>query len=255
MASVSAVARPCAATKSPIVLPAKSGSPQRLANSASMRGPAPGSPNGHDREQLVARAGDEKLQLAMLVDRAKRTDRRRAFATLAKAFRPELHIPAGEALEPVGIAHQHRDAFAISAKAIESAAPTAAGTSAAGLRFEHRRERHGGAAPYRADVEAEHGGGQQTHIGEHRETPADAGVVIEEGHAERREQIAQTVALAAGSQARKDREPARRSAFPNRPVSARPAPRRSASRSRRCRRIWKWRQSAWWTAAAAPASS
>src|SRR6202008_3722659 len=38
LASVSAVARPCAATRSPMVLPAKSGSPDSFARSASMRG-------------------------------------------------------------------------------------------------------------------------------------------------------------------------------------------------------------------------
>ena len=41
-ASVSAVARPCAAMRSPMVLPPRSVSPASFANSISKRGPAPG---------------------------------------------------------------------------------------------------------------------------------------------------------------------------------------------------------------------
>ena len=37
-----------------------------------MRGPRAGGVDGDDGEQLVARAGDEELQLAVLVDRAER---------------------------------------------------------------------------------------------------------------------------------------------------------------------------------------
>src|ERR1700742_3315358 len=44
------------------------------------------------REQLVARAADEELQLAVLVDRPERRDRRGALALLAKALGPELHV-------------------------------------------------------------------------------------------------------------------------------------------------------------------
>ena len=43
-ASVSAVARPCAATRSPMRLPAKPGSPARLASFSSMTGPSPATP-------------------------------------------------------------------------------------------------------------------------------------------------------------------------------------------------------------------
>ena len=71
LASVSAVARPCAATRSPMVLPAKSGSPASAARSAVDARAAAGGAGGDDGEQLVARAGDEELQLAVLVDRAR----------------------------------------------------------------------------------------------------------------------------------------------------------------------------------------
>ena len=39
-------------------------------------------------KQLVARTGDEQLQLRMLVDRPERTERSCAFAVLAEAFGP-----------------------------------------------------------------------------------------------------------------------------------------------------------------------
>ncbi len=58
-----------------------------------MRGPRPAGDGGDDREQLVARAGDVELKLAVLIDRAERADRRRALAVLAEAFGPELHVP------------------------------------------------------------------------------------------------------------------------------------------------------------------
>ena len=132
LASVSAVARPCAATRSPMVLPAKSGSPRELGELGVDARAAAGGADRDDGEQLVARAGDEELKLAVLVDRAERGERRRALAVLAEAFGPELHVPAGEALQPVGIGHHHRDRLA-AASATASAAPTAAGTSAGGL--------------------------------------------------------------------------------------------------------------------------
>ena len=66
-----------------------------------MRGPAPCGVDGDHREQLVARAADEQLHLAVLVDRAERRERRGALAVLAEAFGPELHVPMREALEPV----------------------------------------------------------------------------------------------------------------------------------------------------------
>ena len=68
--------------------------------------------DGDDRKQLVARPGDEQLHLAVLIDRSERGERRRPLAVLAEALGPELHIPMREAFEPVGIGHQHADAFA-----------------------------------------------------------------------------------------------------------------------------------------------
>ena len=84
-----------------------SGLRREVRRRAAVRAPAAG--DGDHGEQLVARAGDEELELAVLVDRPERRDRRRALAVLAEAFGPQLHIPAGEALEPIGIGHHHGD--------------------------------------------------------------------------------------------------------------------------------------------------
>src|SRR5262245_21031944 len=46
-----------------------------------------------DGELLVARPADEQLQLAVLIDRPQRRNRRGPLAIFAKAFGPELHVP------------------------------------------------------------------------------------------------------------------------------------------------------------------
>ena len=52
---------------------------------------------------MLRRAVEIELELAVLVDRAERRDRRRPLAVLAEALAPELHIPGGEARQPVAI--------------------------------------------------------------------------------------------------------------------------------------------------------
>ena len=108
-----------------------------------MRGPLPAGAGGDDGEQLVARAGDEELQLAVLIDRAERGDRRRALAVLAEALGPELHVPAREALEPVGIGHQDRDRScrALGERDRQRGADRGRHVVGARLPREHRRER------------------------------------------------------------------------------------------------------------------
>jgi hypothetical protein len=64
---------------------------------------ASGGGDGDHGEQLVTRAGDEELKLAVLVDRAERCDGCRTGALLAETFRPQLHVPAGEAFQPIRI--------------------------------------------------------------------------------------------------------------------------------------------------------
>ena len=112
LASVSAVARPLRGDE---IADGLAGEVRLARELRELGGPCAGPARRADRddgEQLVARAGDEQLQLAVLVDRPERADRRRALAVLAEALGPELHVPAREALEPVGIGHQHRDLLA-----------------------------------------------------------------------------------------------------------------------------------------------
>ena len=58
---------------------------------------------------MLARAIHEKLELAVLIERAKATDRRRAFAVLAEALSPQLHEPIAETAKPIRIRHHDLD--------------------------------------------------------------------------------------------------------------------------------------------------
>src|SRR6516164_10900640 len=58
-------------------------------------------------DQVLRHAVEIELELAVLVNRAECCDRRGPAAPLAKAFAPELHIPGGEACEPIAIGHHH----------------------------------------------------------------------------------------------------------------------------------------------------
>ena len=109
LASVSAVARPCAATRSPMVLPAKSGSPASCARSASMRGPRPAAPMVMTVNSLSRGPAMKSWSWLCWSTGPSARDRRRALAVLAEALGPELHVPAREAFEPVGIGHHHGD--------------------------------------------------------------------------------------------------------------------------------------------------
>ena len=124
-------------------------------------------------------------------------DRGRAPAGLAEAFGPQLHIPAGEAFEPIRIGHQYRDRlrFGGGERHIERRADGGRDLSG-GTARQHRRKRHGGAAAERGDVEAGHRRRQQADIGQHREAAAHIGVVIEHGDAMAGEKIAQAIAPA-----------------------------------------------------------
>ncbi len=82
----------------------------------------------------------------------------------------------------------------LSASATASAAPSAAGTSAAFFFASTGASASAGAFAHRRDIEIEHRRRQQADIAEHREAPADAGVMIEHRHMMLAEQIAQAVA-------------------------------------------------------------
>src|SRR5262245_24859537 len=61
---------------------------------------------------MLRRAVETELKLAVLINRTERCDRRRSLAVLAEALAPELHIPGGEAREPIAIGqhYTHLDA-------------------------------------------------------------------------------------------------------------------------------------------------
>ena len=150
---------------------------------------------GDHREQLVARTRDVELQLAVLVNRSERADRRRALAALAEALGPELHIPLGEERQPIRIGHHHRYGLVAVERSRER-------RSNCGRHFgrrlvgQNRGERVGGACADRTDVEAAHRGGQKPHIAQHREAAADTRIMVHHRDVVRGEQRAQTIALA-----------------------------------------------------------
>ncbi|MNC97825.1 hypothetical protein D3C83_156120 [compost metagenome] len=66
-----------------------------------------------DGEKLIARPGDEQLQLAVLIDGPERCNRRGPLAVLAEALRPKLHVPMRQALQAIAIGEQNADALAL----------------------------------------------------------------------------------------------------------------------------------------------
>jgi hypothetical protein len=134
-----------------------------------------------------------ELELAVLVHRADGRHGLGALAVLADALGPELHPPAGEALQPVRVGHGDGDALArMGGGHVEGRAHGGGGLPGREAGAERlvglRRPLADG-----RDVEAEHGGGQQPHVGEHRIAPADARMVFEEAHALGLQEIAQGV--------------------------------------------------------------
>ncbi len=147
-------------------------------------------------EQLVARSGEVKLQLAVLVDGAERRDRRRALAVLAEAFGPELHPPFGEALEPVGIGHGDGDRFSAFAGGDRKGRAHRGRKFLRGLAGEKRRQYFAGAGADCLDIEAKRERGQQADVGKNGIAAADAGIVVENEAIVALQKIAQPVALA-----------------------------------------------------------
>src|SRR6185312_7657853 len=160
-------------------------------------GPKAGAGDADHGEQLVARAGEIKLHLAVLIDRAERADRRRALAVFPQAFRPELDVPMRKAFEAVGIGHDHADrlGLALGERHRERGAERRRHLGRFLFR-QYRGKRRGRASADGGDVEAEYRCRQQTDIGQRRIAAADARIVVEHRRLEFAEQIAQAVALA-----------------------------------------------------------
>ena len=81
---------------------------QRLGAFARRDEPLPFRLGGKDREERLAGPVAEHLQLAVLVDRTERADRRRTLAVLAEALPPQLPPPRMKRRKPVGIGPEHR---------------------------------------------------------------------------------------------------------------------------------------------------
>ena len=140
-------------------------------------------------ENLVRRAVEIKLQLAVLVHRAGGADRRNALAVLAQALGPKLLLPAGKLPKLVGVGHQHSDV----------GAQFRLRMAVQGHRG-HRRmkeniiralctlsivQQAGRAFPYAPGIKPGQHGRQQGNVGECRKAPANVGRVIEDAAAKR----------------------------------------------------------------------
>src|SRR5262245_771043 len=150
-----------------------------------------------DGEELVARAGNEQLQLAVLIDRPERRERRSPLTILAEALGPKLHVPMGQPLQPVAIGEQDADRFALAFRE-RNRQRGAERWGHLRRRFFRKYRREGKATAFadRANIEAKHRGGQQADIGQRGITATDTRIVVKHRHAKFAEQIAQSVFLA-----------------------------------------------------------
>ncbi len=153
-----------------------------------MRGPAASAILADHGDEMLRRAVEIELELAVLIDGAERRDRRRPLAVLAEALAPELHIPGGEAREPVAdrAASRWRVTPRSLARPTAMAAPMAGAKSAACTPSSSAATTRGRALPQRLDIEPARKRRQQPDIGERREAPADIRVMVERRNAEMR---------------------------------------------------------------------
>src|SRR5690606_38735566 len=76
-------------------------------NGALQRGALPLARHPDQAEELVARPVEIELELAVLVHRAQRADRRLPLALLAQALGPELAVPEAEGAQAVAVGEEH----------------------------------------------------------------------------------------------------------------------------------------------------
>ena len=130
----------------------------------------------------------------MLIDGSDGGDGLRALAVLAETLGPELHPPARETLQLVGIGHGDDARLAFERSRRHQGRPERDGNLAGGNITRPDRRVHGSRAlADGADIEAEYCGWQQPDIGQGRIASAYAGVMLEKGAALRFEQIAQGI--------------------------------------------------------------
>src|SRR6185312_910275 len=156
--------------------------------------PAAGAILAHHCDEVLRRAVEIELKLAVLIDRTKCRDRRRPLALLAEALAPELHVPGGEARKPIAIGqhHAHLDAAFLG---------EADGDGGADRRREVQRRTRPEQRAYdgpcavaqRLHVEAAGKRRQEADIGQRRKPAADVGVVRKRGDRQGFAQVAQAV--------------------------------------------------------------
>ena len=133
----------------------------------------------------------------MLIDGTDGGDGCRAFAALAEALGPELHVPVGEAAEAVGIGHHDERAHALLLGERNGRGGADGGGAIARVPGgEHGVDDLAGAGADGLGIEAAGDRRQEPDVGEAGEAPADPRVMLEHRHAEAREQVAQAVGLA-----------------------------------------------------------
>src|ERR1044071_7916938 len=96
-----------------------------------------------------------ELKLAVLIDGAKRSDRRRTLPLLAEALAPKLHIPGSEARQAIRVGQHHRGAHAaLLGKPDNDRSADRRGKFSRVLGLEHRVYNVLRAFPERHDIEA-----------------------------------------------------------------------------------------------------
>src|SRR5512143_2652278 len=120
-----------------------------------------------DGDEVLRRAVEIELELAVLVDGPERGDRRRPLASLAEALAPELHIPGGEAGQAVAIGqHDVRPHAALLGKTDGDCCPDRRRERARGLCVKQRIDNALSPFPERDHVEPAGERWKQPDIGE-----------------------------------------------------------------------------------------
>ena len=203
-----------------------------------MRGPGAGARLTDHGDQVLRRAVEIKLELAVLIDGAEGRDRRRALALFAEALAPELHIPGGEARQAVAVRPHHADPDA--ALLGKSDGDGRADSRREVVRLAPREQRldHGTRAlAERLDVETAGKRRKQADIGEAREAAADIGIMGQRRNGESLAEVAEAVGLALSPRARSVRGKALGSGSRAQPAAPPRWRRWPGSGSRACCRI------------------
>ena len=160
-----------------------------------MRGPTALALLANDGDEMLRRAVEIELKLAVLIDRAKRRDRRRPLAVLAEALAPELHVPGGETRQAVAVGKHHIGAHATFLGQADGDARRRSleRIARALLAFSIDCDHGLSALAQRHRIEPTRQGRQEPDIGQAGEAAANIRIVVERGDGEGLAQRAQAV--------------------------------------------------------------